>query len=151
MGALEATRKREGEPMKKAGKCIHYNGSVNDRCDAGVAYQELAGSEPGWVRRLPCLRKNDGPGMVPCALRQEPTAAEVEDDEARLKDRLERVGKVRDAIVAACGGPWKRGTPGAQGEIACPCCGGTVRYSRAGYNGHVHARCSTEDCVSWME
>ena len=38
------------------------------------------------------------------------------------------------------------------GEMPCPVCKtGTLRYSRAGYNGHVHAHCSTSNCVDWME
>jgi hypothetical protein len=38
------------------------------------------------------------------------------------------------------------------GEMACPICeAGKLRYSRSGYNGHVHAGCTTEGCVSWME
>ena len=38
------------------------------------------------------------------------------------------------------------------GEIPCPICkAGTLRYSRSAYNGHVHASCSTEGCVRWME
>lgn len=38
------------------------------------------------------------------------------------------------------------------GEMKCPVCKtGKLRYSRSGYNGHVHAVCSTETCVRWME
>lgn len=38
------------------------------------------------------------------------------------------------------------------GVMECPVCKkGKLRYSRAGYNGHVHAACSTETCVRWME
>ena len=38
------------------------------------------------------------------------------------------------------------------GKMECPVCKtGTLKYSRAGYNGHVHARCSTDGCVAWME
>jgi hypothetical protein len=38
------------------------------------------------------------------------------------------------------------------GVMDCPVCGaGKLRYSRRGYNGHVHGRCSTEGCVAWME
>lgn len=38
------------------------------------------------------------------------------------------------------------------GKMLCPICNkGELYYSRASYNGHVHARCSTENCVSWME
>ena len=39
-----------------------------------------------------------------------------------------------------------------RGEIDCPICKtGKLRYSRAGYNGQVHARCSSVNCVAWME
>jgi hypothetical protein len=39
-----------------------------------------------------------------------------------------------------------------RGVMDCPVCGtGKLHYSRAGYNGHVHARCETDGCVSWME
>lgn len=38
------------------------------------------------------------------------------------------------------------------GSINCPVCNeGKLHYSRAGYNGHVHAQCSTNGCVAWME
>jgi transposase-like protein len=37
------------------------------------------------------------------------------------------------------------------GKIKCPICeAGDLRYS-IGFNGHVHARCSTANCVQWME
>lgn len=39
-----------------------------------------------------------------------------------------------------------------QGEMLCPACKtGTLSYERSSYNGHVCARCSTDDCVRWME
>lgn len=39
-----------------------------------------------------------------------------------------------------------------EGEMPCPICKvGTLRYSRSGYNGHVHAFCGTETCVRFME
>lgn len=38
------------------------------------------------------------------------------------------------------------------GKLPCPICEtGTLSYSRSGSNGHVWARCSTKNCVSWME
>jgi hypothetical protein len=38
------------------------------------------------------------------------------------------------------------------GEMPCPVCKtGRLRYSRSAYNGHVHAACSTDTCVRWME
>lgn len=59
---------------------------------------------------------------------------------------------ISGAIVDHLGGPWKRGTASASGEIKCPVCeDGTLRFTRSGYNGCIHASCSTEDCVRWME
>lgn len=38
------------------------------------------------------------------------------------------------------------------GDMPCPiCASGVLSYRRASINGHVHARCSNEDCVSWVE
>lgn len=38
------------------------------------------------------------------------------------------------------------------GAMPCPVCKtGTLRYSRASYNGHVHGACTSEKCVRWME
>lgn len=38
------------------------------------------------------------------------------------------------------------------GEMICPICNtGKLKYSRSSYNGHVHARCTTINCVAWME
>ena len=38
------------------------------------------------------------------------------------------------------------------GIMVCPICKtGMLKYSRAKYNGHVHAQCLTPGCVSWME
>lgn len=35
--------------------------------------------------------------------------------------------------------------------IECPACKGRLHLSQSSYNGHVHGRCETESCVSWME
>lgn len=71
---------------------------------------------------------------------------------AELAKRFEAIGTARKAIVEACGGPWKKGMGGKAEAIACPVCGsGQLSFTRSGYNGHIHARCSTPSCVSWME
>ena len=60
------------------------------------------------------------------------------------------VEKARAAIVAEAG-PHRRGVPVA-GTMPCPVCGEAyLRWSRAASNGHIHARCTKEGCVSWME
>jgi hypothetical protein len=88
-----------------------------------------------------------------CESKVYPTAEEMAEDDRQMAERFANIGQAREAIVADCGGPWKRGDGGASGQIDCPVCEGaeTLQYSRAGYNGHIHARCATEDCVSWME
>ena len=70
-----------------------------------------------------------------------------------VEQMLERYAKARPAIVEHIGGPWKRGTPSARGAVDCPVCGvkGGLHFSRAGYNGHIHAKCSADGCVAWME
>lgn len=131
--------------------CNHYRAiSDHKTCEAGVEYEQFKGRPH---REWPCFLKV---GQVPCSgcdKQQFPTAEELAKQEEEDRQRLENIGKARKAIVAHLGGPWKRGTPGAGGQIDCPVCGNreALRFSRAGYNGHIHAACSTPGCVSWME
>lgn len=146
--------------MKKADKCRHYNGTVNDACDAGVKYVDVRLGYGTPRYSLPCFAAGDhGRGRdynslgATCDKCSFPTAEELAIEEAEMKARWERIGKARDAIVAHLGGPWKLGTPGASGLIDCPACGQpkTLSFSRSGYNGHIHALCSTPKCCAWME
>lgn len=131
--------------------CKHYRGMhEKDRCEAGVVFKELPGyGTYGFFDSCPCF----GPNGSKCAKAEYPTAEEMAEEEAELKAHFEKTTKARGAIVEHLGGPWKRGTPGSTGKIDCPVCGGknALAFSRAGYNGHIHAACSTEGCVSWME
>jgi hypothetical protein len=78
---------------------------------------------------------------------------------AAIVDELERRNKDGDVAVKlnrASQSEYDDGGPtnyvSGAGIIGCPICKtGKLRYSRAAYNGHVHARCSTDGCVSWME
>ncbi len=36
------------------------------------------------------------------------------------------------------------------GTIECPQCKGELQYRRFS-NGHVHGKCKTENCLSWMQ
>jgi hypothetical protein len=39
-----------------------------------------------------------------------------------------------------------------EGTMQCPICRtGKLHYLRSSHNGHVHARCETEGCVTWRE
>lgn len=148
--------------MKRKGKCIHYNCTVNPCCKAGVNYRDLAGPGEAWGKRMPCHSPEyeygsgqrielDLANLKVCEKRVEPTPEEIEADRKAMTEGIERIGKVRAAIVARLGGPWKKGMPGRADSIVCPCCGGSVKFSRSGYNGHIHAACSTEGCAQWME
>lgn len=117
----------------------------NETCLAGIEYA-IFDDTPH--EKTPCWHKCGG-----CAAAVYPTPEEIAAEEAEINARCEMLGKARQAIVEHLGGPWKRGVPGASGVIDCPACGGkgTLHFSRSGYNGHIHAKCVTEGCVSWME
>lgn len=131
--------------------CKHYRGMhEKEACEAGVVFKGLDGyGAKGFYDSCPCF----GPSGSKCDKSEYPTAEEMAAHEAAMMVRFENVGKAREKIVADLGGPWKRGMCGVAGKTDCPVCGGSksLSYSRAGYNGHIHAACSTDDCVRWME
>lgn len=81
-----------------------------------------------------------------------PSASEVEAESKRIEEDYSRVLKALSAARCDANAKgFKRGSGGA-GSIKCPCCDtGTLRYSVAGYNGHIWGACSTETCVRWMQ
>jgi hypothetical protein len=131
--------------------CNHYRAmSDHDTCAAGVAYSKFQGVK---FEQRPCFARHGKPAPGGCELAQFPTAEEIAKEEAEMEKRFQGTMKAREAIVNHLGGPWKKGMAGSSGVIDCPVCGGkqTLRFSRAGYNGHIHAACATDKCVSWME
>lgn len=125
--------------MSKAGTCRHFTGVQNKTCKAGVDYEA--------VSPIPCIDKYRK-GDCTCDKYEEPSQAEIDEWQAFLDERMEMHRKVGPVIVAI-----KREHKGKswQGVVECPCCGGKLHVSHAAYNGHVHGRCETEDCISWME
>jgi len=136
--------------MRHTEFCNHYRAmSDHDTCEKGVVYATFDGLT---YDQRPCFERN---GVAPpgCPHAVFPTAEERAEREREFMARMEKIGKARQAIVDSLGGPWKKGTAGAAGVIDCPACGGkeSLRFSRAGCNGHIHASCTTEGCVRWME
>lgn len=136
--------------MKKPGTCKHYTGTRNERCDAGVSYIELAGPEYGLAVRLPCIdlgrRRTPPVEPVPCDRYEEPTAAEVAAWNAQVDAAIARV----EAVVPLVERMRREGTSAA--KFPCPACGaGILAVALAPSNGHARARCSTPDCVDFME
>lgn len=132
--------------------CKHYRG-MHDKtsCEAGVEFSSLPGhGVKGFFESCPCF----GPERTgTCGKSEYPTDAEMEAEEAEIQSDMRNMMVARVAIVAACGGPWNRGMAGSAGMLDCPVCeqSHTLWFSRSGYNGHIHARCSTSGCVAWME
>jgi hypothetical protein len=132
--------------------CNHYRGMSHvDGCSAGIRVQQLPGyGQPGFMDTCPCF----GPGFVPvCDKAVYPTKEELAAREKELQRMFSNVTTAREAIVSKLGGPWKRGEPSSSGYIDCPICGAkdSLSFRRSGYNGHIHAHCKTDVCVSWME
>lgn len=138
--------------MGRENWCKHYSGTVNATCRAGVTYAAVEIGRGTPQLSLPCFKDQNPLGATcdKCVFR---TPEEVAAMKAEQAKRFADLGAARAAIVADCGGPWKRGTPGSAGVIDCPVCKAakSLAYSRAGYNGHVHAACKTAGCVAWME
>lgn len=135
-------------------KCKHFNGTMSNVCEAGVKYEDVrTAREPGKGYALPCLLDEAAKPCEKCEIR---TDAEVEEMVKEFNGEFDNTMKARKAIIDKIGG-WNKATPshrlGHSGSIDCPVCGvaGALQYSRSGYNGHIHARCLTPACVSWME
>lgn len=129
--------------------CKHYRAmSSNATCKAGVTYSTLGVKH----ENCPCFHRLSTDTPVVCELAVYRTDEEIEAEEKWFSERMANTGKARKAIVEHLGGPWKKGMQGAVGQIVCPVCmTGDLRFSRAGYNGHIHAGCTTPNCVGWME
>lgn len=147
--------------------CIHYKASSPGRiempkhCAAGICYKDVSvrgewkyrneregsgGPQYTMGKCSPCHRDYNFGGAV-CDKVEFPSEQEIDDHLNETRMLIERVGIARRAIMEHCGG--KRGV---RGSLSCPVCvSGTLHYSVAGYNGHVHAKCDSAGCVAWME
>jgi hypothetical protein len=124
--------------------CRHFNGINHTRCEAGVDYND--------VMPLPCIAFGNSTKSASCALK---SCFTREDAEVKQIERDQSMAESLKAMRAAHDDAKEKGFikgHGGQGSLKCPVCtDGTLRYSVASYNGHMHAGCSTRGCVSWME
>lgn len=131
------------------GKCKHFNGTINKVCEAGVAYDNVRNEQGTFDQRnlFPCFCED-----LVCDKRELPTAEEIAEGKDFIDSILNGVLVAREAIVVVLE---DNGVIGefAQGSLACPICGdGMLHYTYHGhYNGHIHAECTTESCVRWIE
>lgn len=149
------------------GTCKHFNGVQNKVCRRGVAY------EVNWpMQPKPCIQfieksarggtyiragetpaeRKPFPGAdraKPCPFYEAPTTEEVEADRRESDAHFE---KAMTAIKVASAWRVKPKPVADRHEaIECPICKGRLHLSQSAYNGHVHGKCETEGCVSWME
>lgn len=74
----------------------------------------------------------------------------VEQGEARA-DEAEKAGLIFSKVLPFVN-KWRSKSPkGKEEVVVCPVCQGKLHLFQSSYNGHVHARCETKDCVSFME
>lgn len=129
--------------------CRHFNGIQNKKCQAGIEYEAEGHSK----LMMPCIPKHiNGRETWPCSLFE---IMSVADAEKEADERIIIMNRGANARRAAHDDAKAKGLGkghGGYGSIPCPSgCGGTLRYSVASYNGHMHGKCSTQGCVSWME
>jgi len=134
---------------KNKGKCRHWTGVLNKLCAVGVRYSDLLA-----VGALPCyvhtLRR--GERTAPCAELKRMTHDEAIAKANRVIDSTARVLAASAKVCEDADGRGLGEGHGGEGKIACPCCEvGMIRYSVAGVNGHIMARCSTVDCVRFIQ
>jgi hypothetical protein len=139
----------------KEGVCMYFNGSLaNDYCNAGVNYREFVGGpDPGWARRTPCIKRH---GVDGCNSYREPTAEEIKADEEAFEKSFAGMQKAIATIMekTKANPDFEPGMDvkkqGSGGEIDCPLCGGTLHYIVSAGNHHIHGKCETTGCLTWM-
>jgi hypothetical protein len=100
----------------------------------------------------PTMRKEvvrRGETCAECALRQEPTAEQVAQSRIDSDKALERA--VAGIKVAAAWRVMPKPPADRREVLKCPICSGRLHLSQSAHNGHVHGRCETAGCISWME
>ena len=147
------------------GTCIHFNGVQNDTCKRGVRYDQFARGKPciqfiqksargGTYLRAGELPAETKPffGALPkesCAFYEEPTAEQVQADRAEIDAHF-----VKTIAAIKVSSAWRlkpKPASDRQDVVECPVCKGKLHLSQSAYNGHVHGKCETADCVEWME
>lgn len=144
---------RPGDPGYADGWCIHYRynrdrkPSEPDTCEAGVDYSTFDGTK---FQQRPCFldKGRSRTNAAPCPNLRLPTRKEIAAHEYWIEQRMSLMTTVRKGIA-----PWREKNKGRSHAeiIECPACNGRLHLSIAAYNGHVHGRCETEHCASWME
>jgi hypothetical protein len=144
--------------------CRHYNGTFDNKTsDAGVLYRDVTPDpdSPGCALRIPCKttcgfttkrQLDEFAKRGTCSkfelLTQDEFDKREAETEAALQESLRRMELVAPLIRRIKSENRKKSNSGTE---TCPACGKDLYWSISGYNGHVHMRCQTANCIAFME
>lgn len=132
--------------------CQHYtrDKGFDMKCSAGMDLKKIKTVATGTKGHKwgPCIDGHtlDKPAEhCPHWVRRTREQAEKRADE--IAASIQRM-TVAGPIIAE----WRKKKPIGKAEvIECPACKGRLHLSQAASNGHVHGKCETNGCLSWME
>lgn len=146
-------------PNLRDNSCKHFNGfGRNETCEAGCNYLDMCGGvRDGLAIRLPCSghfaneevrAKHLGLVPIECPKFEKKTPEDIQKEHDALQAAIDRMTKI---------GPWisaqKKANHPRDRVVAekCPICAGEIQFRISSYNGHMHAKCKTDDCINFME
>lgn len=132
--------------------CQHYNPrGAKTECRAGcdIANLKRVQTRPEKpIKWGPCIEGHllpDPLAVCPKWLRVTREAAEKRADDI---ERSMRKLTIAGPFISA----WRKKQPLGKAEVVeCPVCKGRLYLTQSAYNGHVHAKCQTPDCISFIE
>lgn len=133
--------------------CVNYApkpGSLgSDYCALGLGASDAMdrARKAGQPNMSPCIGGHKASDALALCPKWERGSLEHAERRANaIEKSMERMSVVMPVVNA-----WRNKKPFRKAEvIECPKCKGRLHLSQS-YNGHVHGKCETEDCVSWME
>lgn len=91
-------RRRTDEELRR---CVHFNGVMNDACDAGINYHALLGDGVGCFARMPCFK--DEASTVICDkasfLTESEARARVNEHEKHIQEFIQQLN---NSICPTC-------------------------------------------------
>lgn len=143
---------REKSILHIMARCVHFTGIQHEQCRIGINYHAQFGEGFGCFANIPCTTAFNKEPAKDCSKALYPTREEaISEQDARDAHSKKAMQAMKDAHADAKSKGYGKGNGGVD-SLRCPLCeGGTLRYSVASYNGHMHAACTTDGCVGWME
>ena len=131
-------------------KCRHFTGLSDSQCEKGIAYADVRNKDaPTLDVMYPCFKESKLNTCEHCSFY---TPEETERRAEEMVSHAEAMCQAMELVQEdAKRHNYGKRRPG-QGKVPCPLCKvGEVFYSVAASNGHMFAKCSTANCVAWME